>query len=137
MRQVEKYTLLEYTFIYKTKEFVSLTKKGSLSDEALILACNEMNNGLYDADLGGNVYKKRIAAGNKGKSGGYRTIVGAAIGDKYFFLFAFMKKAKANINASEKLALKELAKLFLGLSKDELDQLVDEGELLIVGDNDE
>lgn len=47
------------------------------------------------------------------------------------------KKAKANISAKEKLALKELAKEFLGLSQDELYQLVDDGELLIVGDDDE
>lgn len=83
---------MEYTFIYKTREFVSLTKKESLSDSDLIDACKEMTGGLYDADLGGNVYKKRIATGSKGKSAGYRTIIGATIGDKYFFLYAFAKK---------------------------------------------
>ena len=66
--------------IYKTKEFTSLTKKESLSDNDLIKACTELKNGLYDADLGGNTYKKRIASGNKGKSGGYRTIIGKSIG---------------------------------------------------------
>jgi len=123
--------------IYKTKEFSSLTKKESLSDDALIIACREMNNGLYDADLGGNVYKKRIASGNKGKSGGYRTIIGAAIGSKYFFLYAFAKSDKANINAKEKLALKELAKEFLGFDQYELDELVQSGELIRVGEYNE
>lgn len=125
---------MEYTLIYKTKEFVSLTKKESLSDDDLILACKEITEGLYEADLGGNVYKKRIAAGNKGKSAGYRTIIGAVIGDKYFFLYAFAKKAKANISVKEKLALKELAKEFLGFTQVELDKLVKDGELLIIGD---
>ena len=125
---------MEYTLIYKTKEFSSLTKKEHLTDDDLIIACREMNNGLYDADLGGNVYKKRIASGNKGKSGGYRTIIGAAIGSKYFFLYAFSKSAKANINAKEKLALKELAKEFLGFGQDELDELVQSGELIVVGE---
>ena len=69
-----------------------------------------MSAGLFDADLGGNVYKKRVAMGSKGRRAGYRTIVGAVIGDKYFFLYAFAKNARANINAKEKLALKELAK---------------------------
>ena len=77
--------------IYKTKEFSSLTKKESLSDDALIIACREMHNGLYDADLGGNVYKQRIASGNKGKSGGYRTIIGAAIGRSTFFSMLSLK----------------------------------------------
>ena len=120
--------------IYKTKEFASLTKKESLSDDALVVACKEMADGLYDADLGGNVYKKRIATGNKGKSAGYRTIIGAVIGDKYFFLYVFAKQAKANINVKEKLALKELANEFLSFTQAQLDQLVSDGELLIVGD---
>ena len=34
-----------------------------------------MECGLYEADLGGNVYKKRVAVGNRGKSHGARTIV--------------------------------------------------------------
>lgn len=119
--------------IYKTKVFASLTKKEALSDDDLINACEEMSNGLYDADLGGNVYKKRIASGNRGKSGGFRTIVGAVIGDKYFFLYAFAKSDRSNINAKEKLALKELAKEFLDFSQNELNQLIEDGELIKVG----
>lgn len=34
-----------------------------------------MQAGLIDTDLGGDIYKKRIAIGNKGKSAGVRTIV--------------------------------------------------------------
>ena len=123
--------------IYKTKEFASLTKKENLSDNDLIKTCTELKNGLYDADLGGNTYKKRIASGNKGKSGGYRTIIGAVINDKYFFLYVFAKSAKANINAKEKLALKELAKEFLNFNQGELDTLVRTGELIKVGACDE
>ena len=43
--------------IYKTREFASLSKKEYLSDNDLIDACKEMADGLFDADLGGNVYK--------------------------------------------------------------------------------
>jgi hypothetical protein len=128
---------LEYTLIYKTKEFSYLTKKESLSDDDLIIACREMDNDLYDADLGGNVFKKRIASGNKGKKGGYRTIIGAVIGRKYFFLYVFAKSVKANINAKEKLALKELAKEFLNFSQPELDDLIKAGELIVVGEYNE
>lgn len=118
--------------IYKTKVFASLTKKEILSDNDLINACEQMSKGLFDAELGGNVFKKRIAVGNKGKSAGYRTIVGAVIGDKYFFLYAFAKSDRANINGKEKLALKELAKEFLAFNQTELNQLVDDGELIEV-----
>ena len=92
-----------------------------------------MGNGLFDADLGGNLYKKRIASGSKGKSSGYRTIIGAVVGNRYFFLYAFAKSDRANINAKEKLALKELAKEFLAFDQRQLSQLVKDGELIKVG----
>ena len=125
---------MEYTLIYKTKVFASLTKKESLSDRDLIIACEELSNGLYDVDLGGNTYKKRIAFGNKGKSGGYRTIVGAVINEKYFFLYAFAKNTKANINAKEKVALKELAKEFINFNQKQINELVESGELIKIGE---
>lgn len=118
--------------IYKTKAFADLTKKEALSDNDIVNACKEMSRGLFDADLGGHVYKKRIASGNKGKSGGYRTIVGAVLGDRYFFLYVFAKSDRANINAKEKLALKELAKEFLAFSQNDLNQLMEDGELIEV-----
>ena len=89
---------MEYTLIYKTKVFASLTKKDALSDNDLVSACKEMSNGLFDADLGGNVYKKRIASGNKGKSGGFRTIIGAVIGEKVFIPYQREKRRVPDYN---------------------------------------
>jgi hypothetical protein len=34
-----------------------------------------MTEGLFDADLGGGLFKKRIARQGQGKSGGFRTLV--------------------------------------------------------------
>lgn len=45
-----------------------------------------MENGLVDADLGGFLYKKRIARPGGGKSGGYRTLLSARIDSRYVFL---------------------------------------------------
>lgn len=120
--------------IYKTKDFASLIKKEALSDNDLIKACNELKNGLFDADLGGHVYKKRVSIGNKGKSGGFRTIVGAVIGDRYFFLYVFAKNKRANISSKEKVALKELAKTFIEFNEGELTHLLTTGELIEVSD---
>jgi hypothetical protein len=50
-------------------------KKTELTDQDLVDAVKEMQTGLIDADFGGNIYKKRIAIGNKGKRAGVRTIV--------------------------------------------------------------
>jgi hypothetical protein len=38
-------------------------------------AVREMQQGIYEADLGGGLLKKRISRHGQGKSGGFRTIV--------------------------------------------------------------
>lgn len=120
--------------IYKTRVFCSLTKKSGLSDDDLIRSCHEMELGLIDANLAGHLFKKRVGYGGKGKRGGYRTIVGAVIGEKYFFLYAFAKNQRGNISAKEQLALKELAREFVNFKQKDLEQLVEAGELMEVGE---
>ena len=78
--------------IFKNKEFHKWTKKQSIKDSSLQKAVQEMNDGLYDANLGGGIYKKRIAYGGKGKRGGVRTILAFQIGKKAFFIYGFAKK---------------------------------------------
>lgn len=60
---------------------------------------------LIDADLGGFLYKKRVARLGGGKSGGYRTLLSARIGSRYVFLHGFPKSDKANITQDERKAL--------------------------------
>ncbi len=123
--------------IYKTKVFQSTFKKANISDEDLIEACKEMGQGLIDADLGDHLYKKRVAMPGQGKNGSYRTMIGAVIGNRYFFLYMFAKSDKANVNKREKLALKELAKEFISFDQATIDNLVNDGELIKVERNNE
>jgi hypothetical protein len=60
--------------VFKTKSFARWSKK-VLKDQALCLAAWEIQQGLYEADLGGGVCKKRVAIGGRGKSGSTRTLV--------------------------------------------------------------
>ena len=46
--------------IYKTRWFARWARKEGLSTPALCEAVREMVEGLYDADLGGGLVKKRI-----------------------------------------------------------------------------
>ena len=78
--------------IYKTKSFQSKFKKAGIGDSELITACDEMARGLVDADLGDHLYKKRVAPPGKGKSGGYRTMIGAVVGERYFFFYTSLPK---------------------------------------------
>jgi hypothetical protein len=77
--------------IYKNKLFHQWSKEEALSDAALINAVKEIESGIYDANLGGLIYKKRIAIRGKGKSGSLRTILAYKMKTK-LFLFMVMRK---------------------------------------------
>lgn len=99
--------------ILKTKQFQRSLKKSTLLDSDLISACQEMCDGLIDADYGGLLFKKRIAKPGQGKSGSYRSMIGARLGKRFVFVYLFDKNARDNINASEEKALKQLVRLYL------------------------
>jgi len=123
--------------IFKTKTFSKAFSKSDLSDVDLLNAVKEMEQGLYEADLGGYVYKKRIAIGNRGKSQGARTIVATKLNKHWFFIFGFKKKERANINNVELAHLQKVAELHLGLTADQIDQLIQDKSLIEVKhDND-
>ena len=67
--------------IFRTKTFSRWLNKSDLSDADLLQAVKEIDKGLLEGDLGGNVYKKRVAIGNRGKSRGARTIVATKLSD--------------------------------------------------------
>ena len=88
--------------------------------------------GLIDADLGGFLYKKRVARPGGGKSGGYRTLLSARIGSRYMFLHGFSKSDKANITQDERKALQFAGKVLLELSAEDLMKALQIGVLLEV-----
>jgi hypothetical protein len=118
--------------IYKIPAFDEWAKEYSVSDEKLLDAIREMNSGLYDANLGGNVYKKRVPLDNKGKSGGARTIIAFKVNDKAFFIYSFAKSKQDNVNEKELKALKKLAKVYLGLTDKETIEAIRIGNLIKV-----
>ena len=120
------------TDILKRKDFARWQSGEKLSDAALCKAVQEMESGLIDADLGGSLYKKRVARPGGGKSGGYRTLVSARIGSRYVFLHGFPKNDKANITQDEKKALQFAGKVFLELSAEALSKALHSGVLLEV-----
>lgn len=118
--------------ILKRKDFARWQAGEKLPDVALCKAVKEMESGLVDADLGGFLYKKRVARPGGGKSGGYRTLVSARSGTRYVFLHGFPKSAKANITQGEKKALQYAGRVFLELSAAALSKALQAGVLLEV-----
>lgn len=115
--------------VFKRKEFAKWQSGEKLPDAILCKAVKEMESGLIDADLGGFLYKKRIARAGGGKSGGYRTLLSARIGAQYVFLHGFPKSAIANITQDEKKALQYAGKVFLELPAVALFKAVQAGVL--------
>ncbi|PZP38929.1 MAG: addiction module toxin RelE [Azospirillum brasilense] len=105
--------------VYITKEFARFARKAGLVDAKLLQAAQDVAAGHYDADLGGGVFKQRVAR-EGGKSGGFRTIILFRAGSHSFFTHGFAKSDKANVSAKELKALKRLADLLLGYSEEQL-----------------
>lgn len=118
--------------VFKRKDFARWQASEKLSDAALCKAVREMESGLIDTDLGGHLYKKRVARPGAGKSGGYRTLLSARVGHRYIFLHGFPKSDKANITRDEKKALQYAGKVFLELSGTALLKALQAGVLLEV-----
>jgi hypothetical protein len=121
--------------IFKTRRFQKWATSENLSDKALKKAVNEMENGLIDAELGGNVYKKRIGLQGRGKSGGVRTLLAFIIEERAFFIYGFSKNERANIYTDELKALKIYAKELLEYSDKALEKAI-EAKLVIEVNND-
>jgi hypothetical protein len=118
--------------IYTTRWFDRWALKQGLSNEALRQAVKEMTAGLYEADLGGNLLKKRIARPGRGKSGGFRTLVATNKDSRWIFVYGFPKNERSNIDKDEAAALKKLATELLALTPQAIGKAQAAGELMEV-----
>jgi hypothetical protein len=118
--------------IYKTRWFNRWSRKQDIEDSTLCDAVREIAGGLFDADLGGGLIKKRVARPGKGKSGGFRTLLATNQGDLWIFVYGFAKNERSNINRDEEEQLKELAKDLLSLAPEGIELFKDESKLFEV-----
>jgi len=120
--------------VYKHSEFAKWAQKENLSDGVLLNALDEIKQGLVDANLGGGLYKKRVAVNNKGKSGGVRILLAYQIKSVAFFIYGFAKNDRDNISASELKQLKMYAQLLLSFDIKKLSIMAEKKEIIEVYD---
>lgn len=118
--------------VFRTRIFSRWMHKSGLTDDVLCEAIFEMQLGLVDADLGGNVFKKRVALPGMGKRGSARVIVASRMEDCWFFLYGFCKNERTNIDQDELKAFQMMAKELLKLSDQQLKAALAVGEILEV-----
>ena len=121
--------ILSMSRVFKTCQFAKWMRKTDLTYDALCLAVSGMVSGLVDADLGGDVLKKRVALPGRGKRGGTRTLVATRRASRWFFVFGFEKNEKASVSRTELEALQWLAKQLLDLSGAQFEVAAQDGSL--------
>jgi hypothetical protein len=121
------------------KQFSKWAAGEGIDDETLIETAEEAFGGEVDADLGGYLFKKRVAREGGGKSDGYRTILcfRKTNDNRIFFLHGFPKNNKGNISSKEEKALKKIAKSLVDLSNEQVDELKAKKTIREVGEEDE
>jgi len=112
-------------------------RKAGVTDIALRRAVSEMAQGLIDADLGGNLLKKRVALPGRGKRGGARTIVATRRAARWIFLYGFERNERSNIDSDELKVLQEIAEDLLGWDEQQLRAATAAGELVEIGHGDQ
>jgi hypothetical protein len=96
----------------------------------LIAAVEAIEAGNFDADLGGCVFKQRVARAGQGKRGGYRTIVLLKHGERAFFVYGFAKSEMENIGNDELVDYKLLAKRHLAETDEQLKIRLEGGDIV-------
>ena len=110
-----------------TKEFAKWADKNQVAMRDLSAALDEIGQGLVDADLGGNLVKKRIPLQGRGKRGGARAILCGKQGDRIIFLHGFAKNEKSDLSPKELAAFRRLADVLVALEAAQVAEAIDRG----------
>jgi hypothetical protein len=86
-------------------------------------------NGPCDADLGGGVFKYRLAREGEGSSGGARALIALKAGQRAVLMFGFEKKDLANIRLNELKEYRKAARIYLGYTEEEITAIVKQSAL--------
>jgi len=117
--------------VFKNKWFARWARTEDIPDSTLLRAAAEVIAGQLEADLGGSLFKKRLARERSGKRSGYRVLIGykKPNSDRIVFLYAFAKNARTNISDKEKEALSLVAEAFISATDAQVSFLLKEGSI--------
>jgi hypothetical protein len=113
--------------VFKYTRFNRFASKEGITDHELLEAVDQLEADQADANLGGDVYKVRIARPGEGKSGGHRVIVYFRNEFRTFFSYGFSKNDRGNINRKELKRFKEDAKMQFLLTDEQIEARLRKG----------
>jgi len=103
--------------VFKTAWFTKASKKAHIKDDELCIAIRQVMLGQAD-DLGGGIFKKRL---DKNR---HRSIILAKGGRYWVYEYLFAMKDRDNIEDSELVKFRRLAKSYETLSNRQIDELL-------------
>jgi hypothetical protein len=116
--------------VFKNAWFSRFARKENIGDDELRDIVDQLEAGQADTDLGGDVYKQRLARHGEGKSGGYRVIVFFKSEERTIYVYGFAKSGRSNISRKELKAFKEAAKVYFSMTSDQLRERIKQGQLI-------
>ncbi|WP_461256358.1 type II toxin-antitoxin system RelE/ParE family toxin [Treponema sp. R80B11-R83G3] len=118
--------------IFKNTWFTRFANKEGITDTELKETADRLETGQADADLGGDVYKMRVARPGEGKSGGYRVIVFFRSEERTFFVYGFAKSDKKNIDRGDLRVFKNRSKDAFSMTESQINSRLKDGTLIEV-----
>src|SRR5215471_17905307 len=116
--------------IFKYPRFSRFASKEGITDGELRELVNQLEADGAGANLGGDVYKVRVARQGEGKRGGYRVIVFFRSEERTFFEYGFAKSDRDNISEKLLKAYKKAAKKYLSMTSEQLREWIELGKFI-------
>jgi len=114
--------------VFKNKWFTRFAGKEGITDGELKEMVDRLEADQADANLGGDVYKVRVARSGEGKSGGYRVIVFFRSEERTFYVYGFAKSDRSSIDQKETREYRALAKQYFDLSDEMVERAIQTGK---------
>lgn len=128
-RHNEKGLFMGFT-LYVHKRFDRVFKKTRLTDSVLCYAAGDVITGVFEADLGGGVIKKRLAL-HQGKRGGARTVIFFRQGTNLVYYDGWVKnlsrKYAREIDQDQLDTYRDVARMFFRANSEVMSLLVRSG----------
>jgi hypothetical protein len=122
--------------VFKNTWFNRFASKEGITDNELLEIVDQLEGDQADANLGGDVYKVRVARQGEGKSGGHRVIVYFRNEFRTFFVYGFSKSDKDNISRKDLKRFKEDAKSRFSYTDEQIRELLQNGTLIEITEED-
>ncbi len=105
---------------FLTRQVSKAAAKFGISEDGFIEAGERVRGGNASADLGGGLFKERIARTGRGRSGGFRTVFCLRNDGDILFFIIFAKNRKANMDNAELQAARKVAVEFRAFTEDDI-----------------